>query len=260
MHKPDFINFIFRVKTQLIFSLFFFVSLLSGSTGIADSFPLQQTNSANSGFADSAKLAAIDLAVSPEIVTQQLIPVDQMSSASEARRRLDLSQPSAKTSRAQAKFDCWRSKQKQDDHVSALESCERASKETWGGIIAQRNDFERNDLPLRVIARFTLYFSLGSAALNKTAQKVIENVIATHKSHGSSAIFISGHTDTTGSNTFNTILAEHRALAVADALLAGGVSATVIQILSFGEKKQQYPTPDDTLELKNRRVMIILVE
>ncbi len=68
-----------------------------------------------------------------------------------------------------------------------------------------------------------------------------------------------GHTDTVGSPVANRRLAEHRARAVAAALIAAGVPETLIEIDGLGEENPPVVTRDGVAEPLNRTVAIIAV-
>lgn len=70
-------------------------------------------------------------------------------------------------------------------------------------------------------------------------------------------VVISGHTDTSASNEYNDDLAQRRAEKVRQDLINVGVKEEIIKISSEGEYRLLIATPDDTVEVKNRRVEII---
>lgn len=71
-----------------------------------------------------------------------------------------------------------------------------------------------------------------------------------------SEIVISGHTDTSASNAYNEALSLRRSQKVRQDLIDYGVPADNIRISAEGEYRLLVSTPDDTVEVRNRRVEI----
>jgi outer membrane protein OmpA-like peptidoglycan-associated protein len=71
-----------------------------------------------------------------------------------------------------------------------------------------------------------------------------------------SEIVISGHTDTSASNAYNEALSLRRSQKVRQDLIDYGVPAENIRISAEGEYRLLVSTPDDTVEVRNRRVEI----
>jgi outer membrane protein OmpA-like peptidoglycan-associated protein len=67
---------------------------------------------------------------------------------------------------------------------------------------------------------------------------------------------IVGHTDTSGSTSYNLRLSERRAKATADALVALGVPQSSLDVSWTGEADLAVPTPDGVREPLNRRSTI----
>jgi len=74
-----------------------------------------------------------------------------------------------------------------------------------------------------------IYFAVGSAALDDAAKKTIAQVAEAVKSQGQ-AIDLTGYTDQTGNAASNKALAKRRAVAIRNALTAGGVPAARINM------------------------------
>ena len=69
---------------------------------------------------------------------------------------------------------------------------------------------------------------------------------------------IEGHTDTVGGRDYNKALSDRRAVAVAE-YLAGRfhVDRTRLQPIGMGQEGLMVPTPDQTPEVRNRRVLVV---
>ena len=101
-----------------------------------------------------------------------------------------------------------------------------------------------------------VFFSLGSAALDNEALAVIDRAAAEHAATGSTAVSIVGHTDTTGSASFNQRLSQRRAEAVAAALAQRGVPMASMTTAWRGENDLAVQTGDNVAERANRRTEI----
>lgn len=108
----------------------------------------------------------------------------------------------------------------------------------------------------RISKRFTVYFDLGKADLTAESQKVVKQVAAEQAAVKPDNIYLAGHTDTVGNPMFNEKLSAARAKAVADALARLGVATKGMDVKYAGESKLAVATPDETKELRNRRVEV----
>ncbi|MFK0572985.1 OmpA family protein [Endozoicomonas sp.] len=71
-------------------------------------------------------------------------------------------------------------------------------------------------------------------------------------------IVIQGHTDERGTRTYNLALGERRGNAVKDYLVAKGVAANRVEVISFGFEKPLDPEHNSTAWGMNRRAVIIV--
>jgi outer membrane protein OmpA-like peptidoglycan-associated protein len=69
-------------------------------------------------------------------------------------------------------------------------------------------------------------------------------------------VTVVGHTDTMGSAQLNIDLGRTRATVIRQRLIAVGVDGRLISLASHGESDLLVPTPDETLEPRNRRVEV----
>lgn len=103
-----------------------------------------------------------------------------------------------------------------------------------------------------------LYFLLDQTVFTAESEVESKEVYQQILKRDPSDVIISGHTDTSASYTYNNGLSQRRSEKVKQDLINLGVSAHRINISSEGEYRLLVPTPDDTREVRNRRVEINL--
>ncbi|OYT92127.1 MAG: flagellar motor protein MotB [Burkholderiales bacterium PBB3] len=106
--------------------------------------------------------------------------------------------------------------------------------------------------------QFLLYFESGGAALTADSEKLLLDVVARAQVRKSVDMSVIGHSDTQGKAEANEALALQRAQSIASRLSGLGIASTAITIESHGERNLLVPTPDETVEPRNRRVEITL--
>lgn len=102
-------------------------------------------------------------------------------------------------------------------------------------------------------------FDVGSATLKPAFRATLNDVAASLKQYPNSLIDVYGHTDSTGSDSFNQSLSERRAQTVANYLTSQGVNTARIRWQGFGETM---PVADNSTEegrRLNRRVEIKII-
>lgn len=108
--------------------------------------------------------------------------------------------------------------------------------------------------------RFLVHFPLDEATLDDEARAVVAAAAQEFQRSGTASISVRGHTDTSGSASYNQALSERREQAVASELIAQGVPAAAITSEAVGETDLAVPTGDGVVEQANRRVEITLAE
>ena len=99
--------------------------------------------------------------------------------------------------------------------------------------------------------------TVEAAKLDARAEAVLNEAQAAAQKLGG-IVSVSGNADKAGADTYNQILSELRADAVAKYIGAGGVPFGVIKTSAFGEENPAVPTPDGVPEPANRRVEILV--
>jgi outer membrane protein OmpA-like peptidoglycan-associated protein/opacity protein-like surface antigen len=105
---------------------------------------------------------------------------------------------------------------------------------------------------------YMVFFDWDRSDLSQQALATIGQVAQAYKQKGSARITATGHTDTSGPESYNMALSLRRANAVKDALVRNGVPATAIAVIGRGEQGLLVPTPDGVREPQNRRVEIVM--
>lgn len=101
-----------------------------------------------------------------------------------------------------------------------------------------------------------LFFQLDKTEFTQESKLEAREIYQEIVDRDFSEIVISGHTDTSASNAYNEALSLRRSQKVRQDLIAYGVPAENIRISAEGEYRLLVSTPDDTVEVRNRRVEI----
>jgi outer membrane protein OmpA-like peptidoglycan-associated protein len=105
---------------------------------------------------------------------------------------------------------------------------------------------------------FNLYFQFDSDELTDAARALLPEILRLVKERPVPDVVAIGHTDTTGSSESNFQLGLRRATRVRDLLVAAGLDAGLITVMSVGEAEPLVQTPDETTEPRNRRVEVAI--
>jgi peptidoglycan-associated lipoprotein len=117
---------------------------------------------------------------------------------------------------------------------------------------ASLDDLNRNS-PLKPV-----FYELDSSEVSPTGQKVLDENATLLKRYGNWAVTIEGHCDERGSAEYNLALGERRAVAARSYLVAQGISADRLRIVSYGKEFPFDPGHDETAFGKNRRAHFVI--
>jgi peptidoglycan-associated lipoprotein len=112
----------------------------------------------------------------------------------------------------------------------------------------------------RAMGLQTVNFDYDSSALSAEAKTILNNNANILKANGSVRIQIEGHTDERGGIQYNIALGERRAKAARSYLIAQGVSAGRISIISYGKEKPLDYGHSEEAWYKNRRANFRITE
>jgi len=119
-------------------------------------------------------------------------------------------------------------------------------------------DVERVDEGIQVTFDSGILFALNSSDVAGAAQANLDALATSLQTYPNTDVVIIGHTDATGSDTYNQQLSERRADSAAAYLLRQGIPASRITTLGKGESE---PIADNDSELgrqQNRRVEVAI--
>ena len=123
------------------------------------------------------------------------------------------------------------------------------------------HDVELKKLPdnsIEVDLKSEASFPSGSDDVKPTFNTVLAKLGGVVKQYDSTMVYVIGHTDNQGSQSFNQQLSERRANAVANALLVAGVDASRVRTEGRGELQPETNNTTAAGRSQNRRVEIYL--
>ncbi len=123
------------------------------------------------------------------------------------------------------------------------------------GIEVQRT--AENTLNLTMPSSIT--FGFNSAQLTPDAQNALNSVANVLTQYPASTINVTGHTDDTGSDTYNQKLSENRAASVAAYLGQHNVAYNRLSQQGMGERMPKFPNTDENNRAQNRRVELAII-
>jgi len=118
---------------------------------------------------------------------------------------------------------------------------------------------KRTGNKLELIMPGNLTFNTNSSNINSDFYEVLDSVSKVMKEYNKTDIFISGHTDNTGKDSYNMTLSEKRADSVAKYLKSRMVQAERITTQGFGSKFPLSSNSTSQGRENNRRVEIEII-
>ena len=115
-------------------------------------------------------------------------------------------------------------------------------------------------LTRKAIASEEVLFELESFALGKQAYAYLDRVAAFMNDNPELSLQVAGHTDSSGTDSFNQQLSEKRANAVADYLAHRGITAERVKTVGYGEKRPLVKNTSIANRQLNRRVEFEIIE
>lgn len=103
-----------------------------------------------------------------------------------------------------------------------------------------------------------ILFGFDQSALSAAAKTSLDDLVTILNKYPDTDIEIQGHTDDTGTDTYNQGLSERRAKSVADYLKSKGISSGRLTIKGFGESAPKYANDSEDGRANNRRVEFLI--
>jgi peptidoglycan-associated lipoprotein len=103
-----------------------------------------------------------------------------------------------------------------------------------------------------------IHFDFDQYRIRPEAGRALEDNARWLKSHAGAILLIEGHADERGTNEYNLALAERRAGAARDYLIALGVARTRINVVSYGEERPVCADRLETCWSQNRRAHFLV--
>jgi peptidoglycan-associated lipoprotein len=105
-----------------------------------------------------------------------------------------------------------------------------------------------------------IHFDFDRHEIRPGDARILDANAAWLKANGRYLLLIEGHCDERGTIEYNLALGERRAKATLDYLLAQGVQASRITIISYGEERPACTARDDACWARNRRAHFLVKE
>jgi outer membrane protein OmpA-like peptidoglycan-associated protein len=104
---------------------------------------------------------------------------------------------------------------------------------------------------------FRLYFSAHQSIITPKGETVIDKIITTYH-NGGKEIIVAGHSDRVGTPAEALKISFARANAVKAKLVFAGIPERKITVKAFGDRLLLVPTPKNTPNASNRRVLVVV--
>jgi len=105
----------------------------------------------------------------------------------------------------------------------------------------------------------TILFDTSKSTIKAESARVLADITAILKKYPDSRFTIDGHTDSSGSDSFNQRLSESRAQSVMNYLISNGVNASRLTSAGYGESRPVADNSTKAGKAQNRRVEINLI-
>ena len=103
---------------------------------------------------------------------------------------------------------------------------------------------------------YRIFFDWGKPDITRDGEAILGEVISAYQQSHPANVYVTAHTDRSGSASYNLAASKRRAKAVMDYLVAQGIPAKAILLSAYGESQPIVPTEDGVREVQNRRAEI----
>jgi len=113
--------------------------------------------------------------------------------------------------------------------------------------------------PRPVMTFAPIYFNFDQATLTPTARGILDDIVRWMQANGNANVQVTGHTDSRGSDDYNSRLGARRATVAKDYLVSKGIAATRITTATRGESEPAETNDTAAGRAMNRRAVAIEV-
>ena len=103
-----------------------------------------------------------------------------------------------------------------------------------------------------------VFFGYDKSSLKPVGKRTMERQAAWLKKYSSVKVTVEGHADERGTREYNLALGERRANAAKDYLIALGISASRVRVISYGEERPDAVGSNKSAWSQNRRSVTTL--
>lgn len=103
-----------------------------------------------------------------------------------------------------------------------------------------------------------ILFGFDQSTLSSEAKGNLDKLISVLQKYPDTNIEGQGHTDNTGSASYNKTLSERRAAAVSNYLSNNGIASSRLTVIGFGESEPKYDNSTENGQAQNRRVEFLV--
>jgi len=122
--------------------------------------------------------------------------------------------------------------------------------------IAGIKEGSKEDLEARVGSK--VYFDLNKADIKPEGRDTLRKQALWFKTYTSVKAIVEGHCDERGTREYNQALGEKRASKVKSFLVASGVDASRLKVISYGKEKPEVAGSNEESYAKNRRSATVI--
>ena len=172
----------------------------------------------------------------PQTTPTPTVNQDSIDAANRARAEAEAAERARREAEARAAAE------REAAERARREAEERARREAAAALEAARAAFAT-----------AIYFDYDKSDLKDEARATLDAKLPLLRANGAVRIRIAGHTDERGSDEYNIALGQRRAAAAKNYLVANGIAADRIDVVSFGEDRPAMMGSDEAAFSKNRR-------
>jgi len=110
--------------------------------------------------------------------------------------------------------------------------------------------------PNNPLSKQVIYFEIDSSQVKQDYVSVVAAHARYLAAHPNQHVILSGHADERGSSEYNIALGEQRAKSVERMMRSQGVTASQLEVVSYGEEKPAISGHDESAWQMNRRVEV----